>query len=568
MVRITENELILPSLYLMMLSETKGLTTTDLIAKLRDWLKPSGEDLEILAGRSDDKFSQKVRNLKSHRTFERYGYAKYEGNIVTITEKGEKYLEENMNKLKDLFEHEKIDIEDSVFTITEKGEKYLEENMNKLKDLFEHEKIDIEKSIEAKGFFVDNKTMESDKNIKEELTADGHLSGVEAELDEIEKEEPFDPEQISIDSKPVMMDALIRRLLQGTIRLAPAFQRNEVWNLERKSRLIESLMLKIPLPMFYVAADEKGNWDVVDGLQRLTTLKEFILGRDFFTTRDEKKRGEGFKLQQLEFWGDKYNDFKFNELPELMINRILETEFKFTIINPGTPEEVKRNIFKRINTGGMPLTSQEIRHALYQGKSTEFLKNLVKNEDFKKAIDDSVDDSRMAARELILRFLAFSIRSHTDYPKTSDMDAFLSDTMRIINIMPELHSQELHKIFKDSEIPTLYFTEIESLEERFTEGMKRAYILFGENAFRKSLGSDRRSPINKTLFEVWGNILADLKEDEFNLILLNKSKFLKEYHDKLTNPKFINIIRDCLKYSSVQTRYKELKEIIHRVIKT
>ena len=117
-----------------------------------------------------------------------------------------------------------------------------------------------------------------DENIKEELADDYTPAGVEAEIEEREKEEPFDPEEISIDPKVVPMETLLRRLRQGSVRLAPPFQRKEIWDMERKSQLIESLMLKIPLPMYYVAADEKGNWDVVDGLQRITTIKEFILG--------------------------------------------------------------------------------------------------------------------------------------------------------------------------------------------------------------------------------------------------------------------------------------------------
>ncbi len=100
MARITENQLILPSLFLMSLSLSKGLTTSDLIPKLRDLLKPADEDLEILAGRNDDKFSQKVRNLKAHNTFERYGFAEYKGGVVSITDKGMKYLQENMDKLR------------------------------------------------------------------------------------------------------------------------------------------------------------------------------------------------------------------------------------------------------------------------------------------------------------------------------------------------------------------------------------------------------------------------------------------------------------------------------------
>ena len=394
------------------------------------------------------------------------------------------------------------------------------------------------------------------------------MSGVESEEQDNDEHEPFDPEKISFDLKIVTMDAVIRRLLQCTIRLAPAFQRNEVWNIERKSQLIESMMLKIPLPMFYVAADEKGNWDVVDGLHRLTTIKEFILGREYLETRKEEHKGKGLELQSLEFWGDKYNGCRFSELPEPMINRILETQFQFTIINPGTPEEVKRNIFKRINTGGMPLTPQEIRHALYQGKSSALLKELVDTIEFKEATSESVKDSRMAGRELVLRFLAFSIRNFSHYPKNSDMDAFLSDTMRLINLFPDLPERELLKIYPGSLRPELRFTELDDLRDRFKEGMNRARKLFGKHTFRKSYGNKDRSPINKTLFEVWGNLLADLKTKEFQALLENKEDFLSEYSELLDSQEIANMVsRYSWKHSAVMGRYEKFSGILNQYCK-
>ncbi len=396
-------------------------------------------------------------------------------------------------------------------------------------------------------------------NIDEELAADGSMSGVELEKEEREQREPFNPEQISIEPKVVSMDALIRRLLQGTIRLAPDFQRNEIWDTVRKSQLIESLMLKIPIPMFYVASDEKGNWDVVDGLQRITAIKEFILGNDYITNSKEELRGKGFKLKNLEFWGDQYNELKFSELPNFLVNRILETEFRFTVINPGTPEEVKRNVFKRINTGGMPLTPQEIRHALYQGKSTKLLKELSVSHEFKEATTYSINDSRMVAREMILRFLAFSIRSYKDYPKNYDMDIFLSDTMRIINIMPELPKEELLKIFK-SNIPNIRFNDIEFLKNRFSDAMIRSHKLFGKHTFRRSYG-DRRTPINKTLFEVWGNLLADLEEDRFEKLMSKKNDLIEEYQELLNNKNFGDYI-SIYSWIYPKERYTILQKLI------
>jgi hypothetical protein len=409
--------------------------------------------------------------------------------------------------------------------------------------------------------------MESDGKYSEDLAADGSLAGVEFDDFEREEQEPFDPEKISIEPKVIPMDTLIRRLIQGSIRLAPAFQRKEVWDVERKSQLIESMMLRIPVPMFYVAADEKGNWDVVDGLQRLTTIKEFVLGKEYFETKDEQLKGKGLKLKDLEFWGDKFDGYTFSELPEPMVNRILETQFQFTIINPGTPEEVKRNVFKRINTGGMPLTSQEIRHALYQGKSSELLAELVESREYKNATSGSVKDSRMAGRELILRFLAFSIRDYTQYPKNSDMDAFLSDTMRVINLMPDLPEKELSKIFKNTETLKLKFTTIDELQNRFSKAMTRAHQLFRIHTFRKSYGYKNRSPINKTLFEVWGNLLAELNDGQFNTLLSNSDTFLNEYNQMLDTQDIANMIsRHSWKYLGVKDRYEKFSEILKKYV--
>ena len=97
---ISEQQLILPSLLLMEHSETGEMTTTELIKKLRQLLKPTGQDLEILNGRKDDKFSQKVRNLKSHNAFERMEVAKYNNNTVAMTEIGKEYLYKNMDTLR------------------------------------------------------------------------------------------------------------------------------------------------------------------------------------------------------------------------------------------------------------------------------------------------------------------------------------------------------------------------------------------------------------------------------------------------------------------------------------
>jgi len=377
---------------------------------------------------------------------------------------------------------------------------------------------------------------------------------IEIEEEVIDKDienDPFDPELISIDTRRLTMETLLRRIKQGTINLNPDFQRNEVWTLEKKCQLIESLMLKIPLPMFYVSADERNNYTVVDGLQRLSTIRDYLI---------ENK----FKLQKLEFWGDQFNGKSLKELPTQIENRILETEFTFTVINPGTPDVVKRNIFKRVNRGGEPLTDQEIRHALYSGASTELLKKLSKKDAFKKATDDSIRDNRMLDREFILRLLAFIIRDFTTYPKNGNMDVFLSNTLQVINYLPNVNSLEAVKHLKGIDTKSVKSLDIPKLTEIFEKAMDRGTEIFGEHAFRKSYTGKRRTPVNKALFEVWGSILAELSENEFKNLSSNKEKFLNEYiNTYLRNYSFDEIIsRNALKQSSVFERHSKLKTLI------
>ncbi|MFK7796846.1 MAG: DUF262 domain-containing protein [Aureispira sp.] len=394
-------------------------------------------------------------------------------------------------------------------------------------------------------------------------------TGIEEDAAELDLlEDPFNPEDISINSKRIAMETCLRRLSQGTIILNPDFQRKEVWTITKKSQLMESLMLKIPLPMFYVSADEKDIFTVVDGLQRLSTIRDFILGKEYLATKDPALKGKGFELENLEFWKD-YEGKTFLDLPIFIQNRILEAEFSFTIINPGTPEEVKRNIFKRINTGGMPLSSQEIRNALYSGQSTQLLNKLAGSSIFKKATDYSIKDNRMADKELILRFLAFLVRDYRSYTKTISVDSFLSDTMIILNAIPDFNTRDLQKAIQHKNIVVADIKQksLEWIKQLFETGMERAHQLFGKHAFRKSYIHKRRTPINKSLFEMWGVLLCQLQEEEFEQLKKNKTRMMQSYIPILEDIDFKDdLSRHSMKHSSVKKRFEKISNLINTYI--
>lgn len=387
-------------------------------------------------------------------------------------------------------------------------------------------------------------------------------SGIEDSDDSL-IEHPFDPADIDIQTIPFPLSKILSRIEHQEIRLDPDFQRaDNLWGMRQKSQLIESLMMGIPLPMFYVAADTEGNWDVVDGIQRLGVFRDYILGKNFLdyfwttASRDMNLYGDGFQLEDLEFL-KQFQGKTFKQLPRKQQRDIEETIIQVTIIRTGTPEAVKFNIFKRINTGGLPLSSQEIRHALHQGSAALFLKQLVSTNEFSIATTHSVKDSRMEGRELVLRMLSFIIRQPNSYTR-KDLEGFLNDTMRILNAIggtPESSKEPLPK-YAD--------TDLNQLRKKFIAGMKRAHSLFAEYAFRKSLPGDKfRTPINKSLFEIWGAELARLSSSQWEKILKDKDELLEDYCELMKDDVFWNSIS----YSSgdpqkLQYRFKKIRELL------
>lgn len=140
-------------------------------------------------------------------------------------------------------------------------------------------------------------------------------------------EKPFNPKEINIKTKTMSLDNIIKRIKEGEIDLAPDFQRKgNLWTLDKQSRLIESMLIKLPLPAFYFDGTEDEKWLVVDGLQRLSAIKNYVVD-------------ENFSLQGLEFL-EPIQGKRFSELPRNYKRMIEETEIVAYIINPGTPADV------------------------------------------------------------------------------------------------------------------------------------------------------------------------------------------------------------------------------------
>ena len=246
-------------------------------------------------------------------------------------------------------------------------------------------------------------------------------------IDDIEKEElgdisePYDVSKIDILNEPEYVDRIIKKYKNKELILNPDFQRDEVWNDKQRSRLIESILIKIPIPSFYIDARDESKWIVIDGLQRLSSIIRFV--------------NNEYPLKNLEFLKE-LEDKYYKDLDRNYQRRIEDYKLTLYLIRPNTPEEIALNIFTRINTLGAPLSPQELRHAIYNGKSTDLLKEIANSEIFKKVVSPTpAMTKRMADRELILRFLAFKIHNYENYLKSNNLSIFLANTMKNINNM-------------------------------------------------------------------------------------------------------------------------------------
>ena len=288
---------------------------------------------------------------------------------------------------------------------------------------------------------------------------------------------PLDAVFVRTESRSV--NEVVSRIVNERYILDPDFQRDFVWPIVKQSKLIESCVMRIPLPVFYVAEAPDGRIIVVDGLQRLTTFVRFLRNQ--------------FKLSGLSrntSTNHLLEGRSFSDLPINLQERVLDTQLTMYILDAKAPERARLDIFERVNSGE-PLTRQQMRNALYNGPATQWLKYAAENDNFRSATGQSLNAKTMRDREAINRFCAFKIIGWRNY-LTGDMDSFLAEGLKKLSQFSKDTRSELFSVFE--------------------QAMVINRELFKDHAFRKSLASDsygNRSVINISLFEVCSVAITD-----------------------------------------------------------
>jgi hypothetical protein len=271
-----------------------------------------------------------------------------------------------------------------------------------------------------------------------------------AEL-EPETEEPTrnqDARPVSSQPHDWTISTLRDKFERGQIDLQPHYQREYVWELrpELPSRLIESLLLQIPIPPLYFVRLNTGKIEVVDGQQRLTTLIRFIKNE--------------FRLQKLQKLSS-FNGMLFRELPDTDQEKIMDATIRSIVIDAGTNHEIRYEIFERLNRGAIALNEQEIRNCAYRGDFCDLLAVLERESVWRRIKGTSGPDARFVEREMILRFFAFA--SRIDH-YGGNLRQFLNDYMG--------------KYAPNDKV------KVDELANMFRQSMQNVWLAFGDNAAR------------------------------------------------------------------------------------
>lgn len=301
------------------------------------------------------------------------------------------------------------------------------------------------------------------------------------ELPEGQKAIRYSPDDIYVERRDFTISSIMEYIDDGDLEISPMFQRHFIWDKKRQSNLIESILLGLPLPSIYMSQYKDGRLTIIDGLQRISTIKRFM--------KDE------LELSNMEYFpecnGKKYSELK-DVIPLLLFRKIRQTQLMCFLIDYRSPAMLKYDLFRRLNTGGKSLNDQEVRNCLSRPRLQKLLWDMIVSPEFVKATNGSVKDTRMVAQECALRFIYF-YDQYSENNFIGKYDGNMRDSLNgYIEVLNSLSQDELN----------MYI-------EPFKKSMQMAYDLFGEYAFRKiDLVNNKKLSVNKSLMLVISVLLA------------------------------------------------------------
>lgn len=263
---------------------------------------------------------------------------------------------------------------------------------------------------------------------------------------------------VAFDSYDITVKQMYDMILEGMIDIAPEYQRHFKWDAGRQSSLIESLLLGIPIPSLFMATNPDSSWEVIDGVQRLTTILNFIGDHQLLEKVNIKHTP--LKLTNLEKL-DSMNGVEYSQLPKSMQFMLQTRPLRVTVLNDRSDFNVRYDLFERLNTGGITLHEQEIRNCIYIGEFNDLIKELAQDEAFRLMVKMTETAERNGSyEELVLRFFAYF----------EDRDLFVHSVTDFLNKYMEKKTRSLKN---KSQLKKIFHETFNALKEYLPDGIVR-----------------------------------------------------------------------------------------------
>ncbi len=293
-------------------------------------------------------------------------------------------------------------------------------------------------------------TQASVEEIEElEPEVEGEPLEVEDSSDDSELDSSIAPPDRRLITQPydLAVSDLVTQVRDKSLKLNPVYQRRYVWDDKKASKLVESLLINVPIPVCYLAEERDSTRTTIDGQQRLRSLFRYL--------------GNEFPLKGLEVLSD-LNGKRFQQLTERQQRLIRNRTIRCIVISEDSDPDIRFDVFERLNTGSVALTAQELRNSVYRGDFNTLLHELAASESFSRCVGGRVD-ARMTFEELVLRFFALD----------DQLQDYRPSLKRFLNTYQRTHKDE----------------DAEWLDEkrgRATETLDRAFAVFGGECFRRA----------------------------------------------------------------------------------
>lgn len=348
---------------------------------------------------------------------------------------------------------------------------------------------------------------------------------------------------VSTQTLDLTVDTLVNRIRKKSLILQPEFQRDYVWSADKASRLIESMLMGVPLPVVYVAEAQDGAWEVVDGQQRLTSINAFATGRF--------PDGSAFRLGRLavrpDLRGKTYDDLSVAER-----NAIDNYAIRAVVIRKDSHPDLKFEVFERLNCGSVQLKDMELRNCMYRGSYNDMLAELAENDFLLKIRRAEAPHKRMDDRQLILRFLAMKRNTHLNY--RGSMKQFMNREM-----LQHRHAPA---------------AEIAEMKQAFESAIECAWTVFGKDAFRRWSPGDTAHPDGewegKLNIALWDTLLYTFSFYERRQIVPAADAIREEFLDLMSSDAtFVDFIgRTTDKPDRVRYRADQWRRRVDAVVNT